>query len=149
VNVGDLKPMEFPMSFFLDDAWNPPAMTQMRLADYPRAWAAQQFRRQQAAAIGRFLIQYTQYNAPRQPELLAPATYSLSNFHEAERVVSDYNTLAFRAEQVGNTLPPEDRDAYFELVLYPIEACANLNEMYVAAGLNAWYASQGRAATNE
>jgi hypothetical protein len=149
VNVGDLKPMEFPVSFFLDDAWDPPAMTPLRLADYPRTWAAQQFGRQQAAAIGRFLTQYTQFNARRKPELLAPDTYSLSNYHEAERVVSDYNALAWKAEQVGNTLPPQYHDAYFELVLYPIEACANLNEMYVAAGLNAWYASQGRAATNE
>lgn len=149
VNVGDLKPMEFPLSFFLDDAWDPSAMTQLRLADYPRAWAAQQFGRQQAAAIGRFLTQYTQFNARRKPELLAPDTYSLTDFHEAERVVSEYNTLAWRAEQIGNTLPSQYRDAYFELVLYPIEACANLNEMYVAAGLNAWYATQGRAATNE
>jgi hypothetical protein len=23
VNVGDLKPMEYPISFFLDYAWNP------------------------------------------------------------------------------------------------------------------------------
>lgn len=149
VNVGDLKPMEFPISFFLDDAWDPAAMTQQRLADYPRLWAAQQFGRQQAAAIGSFLTQYTQFNARRKPELLAPDTYSLSNYHEAERVLSEYNALAWKAEQVGNTLPPQYRDAYFELVLYPIEACANLNEMYVAAGLNAWYASQGRAATNE
>jgi hypothetical protein len=149
VNVGDLKPMELPLSFFLDDAWNPPAMTQLRLSDYPRAWAAEQFGREQAAAIGRFLTRYTQFNARRKPELLAPDTYSLSNFHEAERVVDDYNTLAWRAEQLGNTLPPRYRDAYFELVLYPIQACANLNDMYVAAGLNAWYASQGRAATNE
>ena len=149
VNVGDLKPMEFPMSFFLDDAWNPPAMTPLRLADYPRTWAAQQFGRQQAAAIGRFLRQYTQYNARRKPELLAPDTYSLTHYHEAERVVSSYDTLAWMAEQVGSTLPPQYHDAYFELVLYPIEACANLNELYVAAGLNAWYASQGRAATNQ
>jgi hypothetical protein len=149
VNVGDLKPMELPLSFFLDDAWNPPAMTPLRLADYPRTWAAQQFGREQAAAIGRFLTQYTQFNARRKPELLAPDTYSLNNYHEAERVVSDYDTLAWKAEQVGNTLPPQYHDAYFELVLYPIEACANLNDMYYAAGLNGWYASQGRSAANE
>ncbi len=149
VNVGDLKPMELPISFFLDDAWNPPAMTQLRLADYPRAWAAQQFGRPQAAAIGRFLTEYARFNARRKPELLAPDTYSLTDYHEAERVVADYNALAWRAEQVGDTLAAQYRDAYFELVLYPIEACANLNEMYVAAALNAWYASQGRAATND
>jgi len=149
VNVGDLKPMEYPTSFFLDYAWNPQALTAQKLRDYPREWAALQFGEQEAASIGRFLTQYTQFNARRKPELLAPDTYSLVDFREAERVVSDYNTLAWQAEQVGKALPPQYRDAYFELVLYPIEACANLNELYVASGLNHWYASQGRAATNE
>jgi len=33
-------------------------------------------------------------------------------------------------------------------VLYPVLACANLNELYVTAARNALYATQGRAATN-
>ena len=30
VNVGDIKPMEFPIEFFLDYAWNPEAPYQER-----------------------------------------------------------------------------------------------------------------------
>jgi hypothetical protein len=148
VNVGDLKPMEYPTSFFLDYAWNPQALSVQRLRDYPREWAAQQFGDEHAEAIGELLTRYTQFNARRKPELLEPDTYSLVNFHEAESVVQAYDALAAHARQIGSALPSEYRDAYFELVLYPIEACANLNDLYVAAGLNRWYASQGRAATN-
>jgi hypothetical protein len=148
VNVGDLKPMEYPISFFLDYAWNPRALGVQQLRDYPRTWAARQFGEQHAAEIGELLTRYTQLNARRKPELLEPDTYSLINFREAERIVADYNALAAQAQRVAEQLPAVDRDAYFELVLFPIQICANLNELYVSVGLNRWYASQGRTATN-
>ena len=43
VNVGDIKPMEFPISFFLDFAWDPDRIPAERLPEYTRGWAAQQF----------------------------------------------------------------------------------------------------------
>lgn len=147
VNVGDLKPMEFPISFFLEQAWNPASFSLERLRAYPREWAARQFGEQHAQAIGELLRSYTQLNARRKPELLGPDTYSLVNFREGERVVSDYNALAARAMEIRDRLPPEHRDAYFELVLFPIQACANLNELHVTVGRNHLYAAQGRAAT--
>jgi hypothetical protein len=35
VNVGDLKPMEYPLAFFMAMAWNPQAMTPEALAAWP------------------------------------------------------------------------------------------------------------------
>ena len=148
VNVGDLKPMEYPISFFLDYAWDPRAFGVQQLRDYPRNWAAQQFGEEHAPEIAEFLTRYTQFNARRKPELLAPETYSLVDFREAERVVAEYDVLAASARQVGEELPAAYRDAYFELVLFPIQICANLNELYLSVALNRWYASQGRATTN-
>ena len=40
VNVGDIKPMEFPISFFLDYAWDPHRWPASKLPDYTRQWAA-------------------------------------------------------------------------------------------------------------
>src|SRR6202021_362729 len=90
----------------------------------------------------------TNYNARRKPELLEPDTYSLVNYREAERVEEDYNALVARAEALYAKIPATKRDAFFELVLFPTKASANVNAMYVAAGKNALYASQGRASTN-
>jgi hypothetical protein len=149
VNVGDIKPMELPIEFFLDYAWDPDRWPADKLGEYTRLWAAQQFGETHAAEIADILAKYLKYNARRKPELLTPDTYSLANFREAERVVEEYNALAERARQVNEQLPAEDRDAFFQLVLYPVEACANLNELYVAAARNRLYAKQGRAATNE
>ncbi len=81
--------------------------------------------------------------------MLEPRTYSLVNYREAETVVADYDALARRAAAVHGVLPAAARDAFFQLVLYPVQACAVVNELYVTVGLNRLYAVQGRAATNE
>jgi len=63
--------------------------------------------------------------------------------------VSDYNKLAEEAERINKALPSECKDAYYQLVLHPVTACANLNELHVTVGKNHLYAKQGRAATND
>lgn len=147
-NVGDLKPMELPISFFLDYAWNPENFQADDLPIYYTRWAEEQFGGQYAEEIGKILALYTKYNARRKPELLEPTTYSLTHFGEAERVVNDYNVLLQAAKKISEKLPAEAQDAYYQLVLYPVEACANLNELYVAAAKNRLYRMQDRASTN-
>src|SRR5215217_4197906 len=43
VNVGDIKPMEFPISFFLDYSWNPERWNEDNLRSYYTNWSEQQF----------------------------------------------------------------------------------------------------------
>jgi hypothetical protein len=149
VNVGDIKPMEFPTEFFLDYAWDPESWSAESLADYAQGWAERQFGPGYAEDIGEILINYGQYNGRRKPELVAPDTYSLVDYREAERIVAEYNSLADDAEWINRRLAEEYADAYYQLVLYPVKACANLNELYVSVGRNRLYAKQGRAATND
>lgn len=148
VNVGDLKPMEFPISFFLDYAWSPDKWPANKLDDYTRNWAVQQFGPTHAADIARILTLYTKYNGRRKPELLDQNTYSILNYREYERVVDDYNKLRDEARALSKKIPSQYKDAYYELVQHPVEACANLNELYYNAALNKLYTSQGRAAAN-
>jgi hypothetical protein len=148
VNVGDLKPMEFPIQFFLDYAWNPDAIPAEALPAYTRRWAAQQFGPERAGDIGDIVTTTLKYAGRRKPELLDTATYSVTNFREAETVVADYAALQQRAERIGKTLGTAMQDAYYELVLHPVLAAANLNALYVTAARNRLYAQQGRAATN-
>jgi hypothetical protein len=149
VNVGDLKPMEFPISFFLDYAWNPDKIPANGLQKYTEQWAAQQFGEQYAKQIAGILSKYTMYNGRHKPELLDQNTYSLTNYREFEIVAKDYNDLDAEAEQLYQKIPAQYRDAYFELVLHPVKACANLNQLYYTVAKNRLYAQQGRAATNQ
>ncbi|RKR81456.1 glycosyl hydrolase family 115 (putative glucuronidase) [Mucilaginibacter gracilis] len=149
VNVGDIKPMEFPISFFLDYAWAPSNYPASSLQNYTVAWAAAQFEPAYATDIADMISTYTKYNGRRKPELLDQYTYSLTNYREFETVVNDYNALEKKAEDLFKKLPAGYEDAYFELVLHPIKACANLNQLYLTVAKNKWYSQQGRAATND
>jgi hypothetical protein len=149
VNVGDIKPMEFPISFFLDYAWNPEEWSAGELPEYTKQWVEQQFGKNNVEDIADILSKYTKYNSRRKPELLSPDTYSLLNYREAETVVTDYNKLAEKAQHIYDTLPVEYKDAFYQLVLHPTIACANLNDLYVTVAKNRLYAAQGRAITNE
>jgi hypothetical protein len=149
VNVGDLKPMEFPTEFFLDFAWNPDQWPADKLFEYTRQWAENQFGSKYSSSIASLIDDYARFNSRRKPELMEPTTYSLINYEEADRVVNEYNALADKAKALYEKMPSNYKDAYFELVLHPITACANLNDLYVTVGKNRMYAAQGRAATNE
>jgi len=146
VNVGDLKPMEFPISFFLDYAWNVNNCNADNLPDYFTRWAAEQFGAEHAVAIGGIIRQYSQYNARRKPELLDARTYDVA---EAYQVTQQWDTLLAQAEKTGNELPASYRDAYFELVLHPVKACANLQHLYTAVALNNWHAHNNNTLANK
>ena len=148
VNVGDIKPMEFPIQFFLDYAWDPALLPADSLDAYTRQWAARQFGPEHAATIAAILTAYAKYNGRRKPELLSPDTYSLLHYREAETITSDYNALAETADSIYKLLPASYRDAYYQLVLYPVLACANLNELYTTVARNRLYAAQGNIAAN-
>jgi len=68
--------------------------------------------------------------------MLDSKTYSLENYNEFQTVVNDYKNLALDAYRIYNEIPKEYQDAYFQLVLYPIDACSNLYEMYFAQANN-------------
>ena len=148
VNVGDIKPMEFPIEFFLDYAWNPEKWNADNLQDYYTEWAEKQFGSQFAEDIADMLRKYTKYNARRKPELLNIPVYNLTYFNEAEKIVEDYNLLAKKAKDLKQKLPQDYHDAFYQLVEYPIIASANLNELYLATEKNKLYATQGKVIAN-
>jgi hypothetical protein len=149
VNVGDLKPMEFPIEFFLTYAWNPETWPKEKISDYTRSWAQREFGSAHAAEIADIVSKYTKYNGRRKPELLEPGTFSLVNYQEADRVLEEWRAITAKAEEIYHRLPANARDAFFQLVLYPTKASAIVTELYIAAGKNRLYASQGRASANE
>ncbi len=147
VNVGDIKPMEFPISFFLDYAWNPNRIKATDLQKYTEDWAVAQFGVTYAKDIADIISKYSKYNGRRKPELLDANTFN-SNYatsrvipDEMTVVTDDYNKLLSKAEQINSGISPEYKDAFYELVLHPVKACANLYSMYNAVARNQQYAA--------
>ena len=148
VNVGDLKPMEFPIEFFLSYAWNPQRWPQDKVSEFTRMWAEREFGPAHATEIADLMAKYTKYNARRKPELLDSANFSLVDYQEADRVLAEWKQITDKAESLYKVLPDDQKDAFFELILFQIKACYQVNEIYIAAAKNKLYAAQGRAAAN-
>lgn len=135
VNVGDLKPMEYPMTFFLDMAWDPERFNAGNLVEHSVDFCRSVFGDKEAAEAARLLRTYAKYNRRMTPENLSYKTFSM-NYNEWQRVTADYGLLAADAEALGKRLPAEMQDAWFQLLGYPILACSNLYDMYYAQAMN-------------
>ncbi len=135
VNVGDIKPMEFPISFWCDYAWNPDAIGADDLQPYTEQWAAAQFGNAYATEIADIISLYTKYNGRRKPELVDARTFSVET-GEWQRVYEAYQTLYNRAEAISKKLPATYYNAYFQLVLHPVKAMANLYALHYNVALN-------------
>lgn len=135
LNVGDIKPMEYPISLFLDMAWDPTRYTAGNLLEHPREFCAQQFGHEQADEAMRILNLYSKYNGRVTAEMLDRHTYNLET-GEWKQVSDEYIKLEAEALRQYLTLDQEYRDAYRQLILFPVQAMANLYEMYYAQAMN-------------
>ena len=135
VNVGDLKPMEYPIQFFLDMAWDPEAITPETIFDHTLKFAEDQFPGSDAREIAEILSLYGKYARRVTPELLNARTYTF-DYDEWPKVLDEWNRLELRALRVLQSLDPRWEDAYYELVLFPIQAIQNVYEMYYSVAMN-------------
>lgn len=147
LNVGDLKPMEYPISQFMDMAWNPRKYDVNNITRHTRDWCAQQFGESQADEAARILNLICKYNGRCTPEMLDKNTYSLEN-GEWQEVVNQYLQLEADALRQYNCLPASYHDAYRQIILFPIELMSNLHQMYFAQAQNHALYKQGNPKAN-
>ena len=135
LNVGDLKPMEYPITFFLDMAWNPKQYTAFNMKEHQRSFCAQQLGESQADEAMRILNLYSKYNGRVTPEMLDHTTYNIET-GEWKQVVDEYCKLEAEALRQYISLQPEYQDAYRQLLLFPVQLMTSLYEMYYAQAMN-------------
>ena len=150
LNVGDLKPMEYPIQLFMDMAWNPtkytvdcsasPLGSSKNLLDHTRDFCAESFGCDQACEAASILNLVSKYNGRITAEMLDAKTYTTDEFAQ---VVAEYQALEARALRQFITLKPECRDAYRQLILFPVQAMGNIYEMYYAQAMNHELAAAG------
>lgn len=162
VNVGDLKPQELPLSYFLDLAYDfekwgtkaPNATT-----EYMRQWIAAQFgavfTAEEQERIYEILEGYTRLNSIRKPECLDSLTYHPTHYGESDWAFFEAEKIMKNADELQSLLKERlqgrNKEAYasfYELVYYPAAASMNLLFMQLYAGKNALYAKQGRVEAN-
>ena len=135
LNVGDLKPMEYPISLFLDMAWNPTKYTPKTLHDFTVRFCERLFGKKEAKEAARILDTTSRWACRCTPEMLNKDTFDLAS-GEWEKVAADYAKLAKDADAQFARLHDDAKAAYFQIVLFHVKAMANLYEMYYSQAMN-------------
>ena len=148
LNVGDLKPMEYPITLFMDMAWNPKEYTQQNVTDHTRAFFRTVCGDSIATEAADIYNTNCQYMARVTPEMLDARTYNVKT-GEWKRVRDDYLTLETRALRLFDEVPAEARDAYRQVLLFPVQAMANLYDMYYSQAMNQYTAKAGLPDANQ
>ena len=136
VNVGDLKPAEIASEFFLQLAWDINRWHPETLNDFFPEWAAREFGPTHAVEIGALMTDYYTLNFQRKPEhlqwWLPRETARASDFTDAEvqTRLDAFAQLRIRADLLRSQIQPSLRDAFFELVYYPVTGSALANIRY-------------------
>ena len=147
LNVGDLKPMEYPITLFMDMAWNPGSVGRDVIATHTTAFCTQQFGPAQGPEAARILNRLCKLNGRCTPEMLDARTYNVET-GEWQQVADEYMRLETEALRQYLTLSPQYRDAYQQLILFPTQAMSNLHQMYFAQAMNLKLAAQGSPDAN-
>ena len=148
LNVGDLKPMEYPITLFMDMAWNPKEYTQQTVTDHTCRFFGSFLDDAIAKEAASIYNRNCQYMARVTPEMLDARTYNLQT-GEWRRVADDYARLELRAVRIFDQVPAKARDAYRQSLLFPVQAMANLYDMYYAQAMNQALAAAGNPDANQ
>lgn len=133
LNVGDLKPMEYPIQLFMDMAWNPGAVSVDVVGSHTLPFCIETFGKEQAPEAARLLNQISKINGRSTAEMLDARTYALD---EWPRVISEYRSLEIAALEQFSSISSEYKDAYRQIILFPVQAMSNLHQMYYAQAMN-------------
>ncbi len=135
LNVGDLKPMEYPITLFMEMAWSPGKYTPANLREFTYRFVERMFGSREARTAARILETTSRWAARVTPEMLDKDTFDLES-GEWAKVAADYAILAADAEAQQVRLPAAAKAAHSQLVLFPVRVMANLYQMYYAQAMN-------------
>ncbi|KAB5578761.1 hypothetical protein GE09DRAFT_560311 [Coniochaeta sp. 2T2.1] len=149
VNVGDLKPLEIPISHFFDMGYDAEMWGVDSPGDWAKAWAAREFGPTYAANISDIVQKFGMYASRRKFELVEPQTYSVLNYNEADAILEQWAVLVEETQAVYDKLDADTQPAFFEMVLHPVLGGETLHRVHVGAAKNTLYAGQKRNAAND
>ena len=155
LNVGDLKPMEYPIQLFMDMAWNPKAHALPTIIDHTRQFFLRSVfsgiateNQALAAEAADIYNQNCQYMGRVTPEMLDAQTYNVAT-GEWKEVADEYQRLEARALRLYMQVPQASRDAFRQVLLFPVQAMANLCDMYYAQAMNQYMAKRHNPDANQ
>ena len=132
VNVGDIKPMEIGIDYLSRLAWNPEAFPSADQRRFLRDFATENFGEKLAQPMSDLLMDYYRLGTIRKPELMNREWAMSLTPEEATQLDGDYQKLLSRQESLGKMVPAGNRDAFAELVGFPIHVVAETGLIFMA-----------------
>lgn len=169
LNVGDIKPAEYTIEFFLDMAWDINSITPRNIYDNQQQWLEREFGVELAKQISPLLNEYYRLANIRKPEFMGwsrveeyspaakngrtPVIDTQFNPYifgdEIYNRLAQYSLIAREVESLEKKVPQDKKAAYFQLVQYPVCASAEMNKKLLYAQKARLYASLNLPVANE
>ncbi|MBR2200216.1 MAG: glycosyl hydrolase 115 family protein, partial [Bacteroidales bacterium] len=140
LNVGDLKPMEYPIQLFCDMAYEPKTYNLQNVTNHTEKFFERVVGKEFAKEAARIYNRNCQYMARVTPEMMDARTYNVQT-GEFKMVADEYARLESEALRLWLLLPERYKDAYYQLILFPVQAMANLYDIYYAQAMNRYCAN--------
>lgn len=135
-NVGDIKPAEIPLEFFLQMAWDVHRWNPKNLSSFLRSQMERDLGSEYSDEAAALLNEYYILNFQRKPEHLQwwiePEKYCYSTLTDEEVTarLDAFSKLHAKACVLREKMPASRKDAYYQLVYYPITGSWLANVRY-------------------
>ena len=164
LNAGDIKSCEFPVTLFLDMAYDINQFSFENIADYQASWLSSIYGQKYFNDIKEITREYNRLSFSRKPEFMGwgyewntfkhgrerptDTDFSFVNYGEAEQRMADYHRIGAKAENILNQLPEVEKASFFQLLYYPVKGAELMNKKWLTAQQNRIYIAQGRSNAN-
>ncbi len=162
LNCGDIKPHEYNIELFLDMAWNMEAFYKSNsVKKHMTSWSAREFGSALAPKITNLMFENNRLSYMRRPEFMAwsqvePVTKAkptkLTQFHyggEVDARINAYLKLEDTVENLYKKVQENRKDAFYQLVYYPVIGASKLNQKWLYWYKNEFAAQQGKQSAND
>ena len=129
-NVGDIKPAEKEISFVMYLAWDINRWKPSEAHYYMKYWAARTFGNEVAQEIADIQAGYYRLQAAGKDAHVWFVNYSEE---QIEQRIAEWRALKAHATELASRIPESLKNAYFELVSYPVCGAAMINEYQLLA----------------
>src|SRR5574344_6243 len=148
VNVGDIATNEFPLSYFLNLAYDYEKFSQKNYStlEYTNQWVAELFpsiNESMQKDISLLLNSYTKLTNIRRTECMNSKVFHPVNYNESDKTLTKINEILTKVETIKANINDENFSAFFSQIYYPVKGTMNVMKMQLIRGKNQWYASKG------
>lgn len=157
VNVGDIKPAEYDIQYFLDMAYNvKPFLNTQFVMPHLKAWVADNLGAAHADEIADVMWKYYQLAFERRPEFMGwsqtepttpvhPTTYNHFSFgDQAQRRIDAFEALEEKVKRLQASIPAQKQDCFFQTIYYPVVCASQMSKKFLYTDKALLYGKQGR-----